>query len=104
MKGFNLWNKIRIRLDRLHWFLNGFIITCFIASFVAAYWHSQDRLSVRPKVKITKKAVSREAETKKLREANTNTQLRGGATKYYKMEEEMNLPKIPDLPDEYDGN
>lgn len=100
-----LIKKFWIRRDREPWFLHGFTIACFIACFVASYWHFLDRVRVKPNIKTTKKAVSREVEVKKLKEAQFYTpKLRAGTTQYYKLEEKTTLPTIPDLPEDYDGN
>lgn len=101
MKWFNLLKIFKIRADRLRWLQNGFVIASFIATFVAAYWHSQDRLAVRPTIRMAKKSLSRETEIKKIRETPIAGS-RKGADKYYKMEEETALPTIPDLPEEPD--
>lgn len=101
----SLLNLFKIRKDRLLWMQYGFAISSFIATFVASYWHFQDRLAVKPTIKISKKAIGRQAETKKLRESGYYTsKMRPGATQYYKMEEEISLPKIPDLPEDNDNN
>lgn len=100
-----LLKLFKIRRDRLLWMQYGFAISSFIATFVASYWHVQDRLAVKPTIKIEKKAIGRQAETKKLREGGYYTpKLRAGATQYYRMEDEISLPKIPDLPEDNEGN
>ncbi|MBU2573201.1 MAG: hypothetical protein KKH28_03895 [Elusimicrobia bacterium] len=100
-----LIKKFWIRKDREPYFLHGFIIACFIACFVSSYWHFLDRTAVKPNIRMTKKAVSREDEIKKLKESRFYTPKPGGkATKYYKMEEKSALPTIPDLPEDYGDN
>lgn len=101
----SLLKLFKIRKDRLLWMQYGCAITSFIATFVASYWHFQDRLAVKPTIMISKKAIGRQAETRKLREAGYYTpKMRIGATQYYRMEEEISLPKIPDLPEDNGDN
>jgi len=99
-----LIDKFWIRKDRERYFLIGVILTSLIACFVSAYWHYSDMVHNAPNIKMTKKTISKSAEAKKLKETQFYTPtLRRGATRYYKMEEETAIPKIPNLKD-YDGN
>ncbi|PKM98208.1 MAG: hypothetical protein CVU79_04500 [Elusimicrobia bacterium HGW-Elusimicrobia-3] len=88
-----------IRQDRANYFLSGVVIACAIGSFVSSYWHFQDRISVRQKIKI-KSNLTKEAEIKKLRDTQLSpSRLRSGATRYYRMEEDT-LPAMPRLGDD----
>lgn len=85
-----------IRSDRSSYFLSGVIIACAIGSFVSSYWHFQDRISVRQKIKL-KSSLTKEAEIKKLRDTQfAPSRQRSGTTTYYRMEEDT-LPAMPRL-------
>lgn len=91
--------KFWIRQDRTTYFLAGVVIACSIGGFVSSYWHFQDRISVRQKIKL-KSNLTKEAEIKKLRDTQLSpARLRPGATSYYRMEEET-LPAMPRLGDD----
>jgi hypothetical protein len=99
--GRNLW----IRKDREQYFLSGVIVTCAIAGFVSAYWHFSDRITVKQKITLQQKKISKEQEFQKLREVGYFApKLQVGTTRYYKMEEKSSLPTIPDLPDQPEDN
>ncbi|MGD9643448.1 MAG: hypothetical protein AB7V08_11995 [Elusimicrobiales bacterium] len=88
-----------IRQDRATYFLAGVVIACTIGGFVSSYWHFQDRVSVRQKIKL-KSNLTKEAEIKKLRDTQLSpSRLRSGATRYYRMEEDT-LPAMPRLGDD----
>jgi len=100
-----LSRKLWIRKDREEYFLSGVIMTCVIAGFVSSYWHFSDRITVKQKIKIQQKEITKAEEFQKLREVGYFApKLQVGTTQYYKMEEKSSLPAIPDLPEENDGN
>jgi len=97
--------KFWIRKDREEYFLSGVIMTCVIAGFVSSYWHFSDRITVKQKITIQQKKITKEQEFQKLKEVGYFApKLQVGTTRYYRMEEKSDLPAIPDLPEEPDGN
>ena len=88
----DLW----IRRDREQYFLNGVIITCAIGGFVSAYWHFNDRITVRQDIKI-KQWLTPDQERKKLKEVQyTPVKLKVGATQYYRLDDETR-PVVPKM-------
>jgi len=97
--------KYWIRKDREQYFLNGVIAACIIAAFVSSYWHFSDRLDVKRSIRLNNKRITKKQEFQKLREPGYfSPPISSGATKYYKMEEEIPLPAIPDPAKENNGN
>lgn len=97
--------KYWIRKDREQYFLGGVIFTCFIAGFVSTNWHFSDRLAVKSNITINQRKISKKQESQKLKESQFYAPaLKAGATKYYKLEEKLDLPQIPDLPEVKDEN
>ena len=96
--------KSWIRRDREQYFLNGFILASVVASFISSYWHFLDRIVSKPTVNIQTQALTKEQEAKKIREAGYFVpKMQTGATRYYTLESEGSLPKIPGIPEEEDG-
>jgi hypothetical protein len=86
-----------IRRDRDEYFLFGVMLTACIASVVSLYWHAADRINVKRSILMQAAPAEAAQEAQGIRESGYLTPSEtGGAPQYYKMEEAIRLPNVPD--------
>lgn len=90
--------KYWIRKERDRPLLLGVAATCGLCALVINYWQLEDRLAVKPEFRIKQKALSRTEEIKKFKETPYRTfSGHNGATTYYRVEEIIARPEVPEL-------
>ncbi|HBA60356.1 MAG TPA: hypothetical protein DCZ92_05995 [Elusimicrobia bacterium] len=94
--------KYWIRKDREAFLLGGLTLTAMIAGQVSTYWHFQDRVAIRKKMKINARK-PQEVQQNALKEVQfMPTKMKSGSRQYYKIDNEDG-PAVPGL-DENEGN